>query len=194
MELHKSHQLPFPVFFFCARNVAEPERANPEAILRCLVRQVSDLPGGPPLHETLEKRFEQRRVAGEMSALEARDIIIDAIQPRPMTYIIVDALDECDHANREILIDALKDIVSQSQSLVKVFVTSRTSHADIRVAMDGFPALYIDASRNQEDISRFVVSEVDNAIKKKKLLTTENVSTDLREQIIRSLCDGASGM
>jgi hypothetical protein len=194
MKIHESHQAPYPVFFFCSRNVAEPERASPEEILRSLVRQVSDLPGGPPLHQSLEKHFERRRVAGEISSDEAIEIIIDTIQKRPLTYIIVDALDECDYQGRDVLIDALKDIVAQSQSLVKVFVTSRTSPADIRIAMAGFPALYIDASRNKEDIRRFVISEVDGAIKKKKLLPFETVSAELRQQVIDSLCDGASGM
>jgi hypothetical protein len=194
MKLHESHQTPYPVFFFCSRNVAEPERASPEEVLRSLVRQVSDLPGGPPLHQSLEKRFERRRVAGEISSDEAIEIIIATIQKRSLTYIIVDALDECDNESRGILIDTLKHIVAQSRSLVKVFVTSRTSPADIRVAMSGFPALLIDASRNMEDIRRFVVSEVDSAIKKKKLLPSETVTAELRQQIIRSLCDGASGM
>jgi hypothetical protein len=194
MELHETKNTPYPVFFFCSRNAAEPERANPDEILRCLARQVSDLPGGPPLHQTLEKRFARRRVAGEMSSAEASEIIIDTIRARPLTYIIVDALDECDPEARKILIDKLKDVVSQSQSLVKVLVTSRPSQADINNAMEELPALYINASRNQEDIRCFVISEVNNAIKKRRFLPTWTVSAKLRQQIIDSLCNGASGM
>nr|POF13582.1 vegetative incompatibility protein het-e-1 [Quercus suber] len=175
-------------------NVAEPERADPEPILRCLMRQASDLPGGPLLHPKLEERFRKRRIAGDVSAREATDIIVDTIKDRPVTYIVVDALDECDRQKRDILIDALKIILAQSASLVKIFVTSRENHQDITWAMNGYPALCIDASRNQADINRFVAESVQKAIENRKLLPTEKVSPDLKQRIEQSLCSGAARM
>lgn len=83
-----------------------------------------------------------------MSANEASEIIINTIESRPITYIMIDALDECDRQKRDILIDALKVILTHSNSLVKIVVTSRDNHYDIVLAMDGCSALCIDASRN----------------------------------------------
>ena len=128
IRVHEEQQGSYPIYFFCSRNTAEPERADPEHILRSLMRQTSDLPGGPPLHHTLKDRYDKRRVKGDVSAEEACSIIIDTIESRPITYIVIDALDECDRRKREILLDALKTILTKSKSLVKIFVTSRDNH------------------------------------------------------------------
>lgn len=182
------------MYFFCSRNIAEPERADPEHILRCLMRQASDLPGGPPLHAKLKERFDKRRTAGDLSVKETIGIIVDTISDRPLTYIIIDALDECNRQKRDTLVDALKTILAQSTSLVKIFVTSRDNHQDIILSMDGYPALCVDASRNQADIDQYVRHSVMNSIKRKKLLPTERVDKDLQRKIEESLCSGAAGM
>lgn len=194
IRAHEQQQGSYPIYFFCSRNTAELERADPEAILRSLMRQASDLPGGPPLHPTLEKRFDKRRVEGDISAEEASEILINTIEGRPITYIMIDALDECDRQKRDILVDALKLVLTQSNSLIKIFVTSRDSHQDIVWSMDGFPALCIDATRNQGDIVQYVQHSVQRAIDKRKLLPTERVTASVKQAIVDSLCNGADGM
>lgn len=169
------------------------ERADPEQILRSMMRQASDLPGGPPLHQTLKYRYSKHHVAGEVSIKEASEIIIDTIEFRSVTFILIDALDECDHEKRNELVDALKRIVTESQSLVKIFITSRDVHSDIVASMEGFPVLYMDVSRNQIDIALYVQYIVQRAISEKKLLPTGEVTKDVERRIMRSLCDGANG-
>nr|POE77558.1 ankyrin-3 [Quercus suber] len=191
---HKQQQTPYPIYFFCARNSAEPERANPEKILQSMLRQASDLPGGPPLHGRLKERFEDRRIAGDISSREATELIIDTIENRPLSYIVIDALDECDRRTRDTLTDSLKQILLSSKSLVKILVTSRDSHQDIVWSMKGFPAICIDASQNQTDVERYVRYSVRNAIERKKLLPTENVTEDLQRRIEDSLRKSAKGM
>lgn len=176
------------------RDTAEPERADPEQILRSLVRQASDLPGDPPLHPTLRERYHERRKKGDISAEEATSIIIKTIERRPVTYILIDALDECDLQRRDLLVDCLKTILSDSSSLVKIFVSSRDSQQDIAWSMRGHPALCIDASRNGADIDRYVHDSVVKAIQKKKLLPTECVDTELQNKIEDRLRKGAAGM
>lgn len=194
MEAYKQQQALNPIYFFCSRNTAEPERADPEHILRSLLRQVLDLPGGAPLHQTIKDRYDQRPVEGDVSAEEASDIIVSIIEGRPITYIVIDALDECDRRKREVLVDALKAILTQSNCLVKIFVTSRENHQDIVWSMNGYPALCIDASRNQADIVHYVQHSVQGAIDKRKLLPTEPMTADVQQAIVDSLCNGADGM
>lgn len=182
------------MYFFCSRTTAEPKRADPEQILRSLTRQVSDLFGGPPLHPSLRQTYDQQRPAGDLSAEEATRIILAAIEDRPVSYILVDALDECDRQTRDVLIDSLKDILAKSSSLVKIFVTSRDSHQDIALSMEDYPALCIDASRNRADIDHYIRHSVKSAISKRKLLPTERISKDLQEKIEDSLRSGAAGM
>ena len=158
------------------------------------MRQSSDRPGGPLIHSTLKERYDKRRTVGEVSANEATNIILNTIVGHSVTYIMVDALDECDRQRREFLIDCLKTILTKSSSVVKVFVTSRDNHQDIAWSMEGFPALYIDASRNQADIDRYVQYSVTNAVAKRKLLPTEQVTKDLQQMIENSLRESAAGM
>lgn len=155
------------------------------------MRQASDLPGGPPLHQTLKDRFDNRRVEGDVSGDEATEIIVNTIEDRLITYVVIDALDECDRQKRDILIDALKTILTQSNSLVKIFVTSRDNHQDIVWSMSGVPALCIDASRNQADVVQYVQHSVQLAVKKRKLLP---ITADVQQTIVDSLCNGADGM
>lgn len=194
VKAHEQQQGAYPMYFFCSRNTAEPERADPEQILRSLMRQASDLPGGPPLHQNLKHRFDNRRREGDVSAEEASEIIVNTIEDRSITYIVLDALDECDRQRRDTLIDALKTILTQSDSLVKIFVTSRDNHQDIVWSMKGFPALCIDASRNRADIVQYVQHSVQRAINKRKLLPTERMTADVQQAIVDSLCNGADGM
>lgn len=194
LKAYEQQRAAYPLYFFCSRNTAEPERADPEQILCSLMRQASELPGGPPLHQNLKDRFNNRRAEGDVSADEASEIIINTIESRPITYIMVDALDECDRQRREILIDALKRFLTQANSLVKIFVVSRDNHQDIVWSMKGFPALCIDASRNHTDITQYVQHSVQRAVDKRKLLPTERMTADVQNAIVDSLCNGADGM
>lgn len=194
LKAYEQQQAAYPLYFFCSRNTAEPERADPEQILRSLMRHASDLPGGPPLHQNLRDRFNNRRAECDVSADEASEIIINTIESRPITYIMVDALDECDHQRRDISIDALKRFLTQANSLVKIFVASRDNHQDIVWSMKGFPALCIDASRNHTDITQYVQHSVQRAVDERKLLPTERMTADVQNAIVDSLCNGADGM
>lgn len=53
--------------------------------------------------------------------------------------------------------------------------------------------MIVRASDNREDIERFIVSQVDQSIKNKRLLSG-NVSKELKERIIHVLIEGAQGM
>ncbi|KJX98386.1 hypothetical protein TI39_contig414g00007 [Zymoseptoria brevis] len=185
MSAHEQQSAPYPIYFFCSRNTAQPERAVPEQILRSLVRQASEPPGGA-LHSTLRARFESRRTAGEILGDEATEIIIETIKDRHMTYIVIDALDECDPQTRDVLIDALIEIPSRSTSLVKIFVTSRDTRTHITSRMNVYPAVAIDASRNQADVDLYVRRSVRTAIEKNKLLRTEKVDKDFEDKIVNS--------
>lgn len=155
---------------------------------------MSDLPGGPPLHDALKERYNKRRTAGDVSAEEAINIILQTIKDRPVTYIVIDALDECNRDTRWVLIESLEEILRRSTSLVKIFVTSRDDHQDISLSLTRYPRVRIDASRNHEDIELYVRVKVKEAISKRRLLPSEQVTEELQKKIETTLCDGANGM
>ena len=192
IDAHEQQSGPYPIYFYCSRDQAEKERSEPLQVMRCLLRQSSDLPGGPSLHSALRSRFDNRRRAGDVDLNEATDLLCQTTKDYPVTYLVVDALDEC---NRDLqdLIDALKQLLQASSSSIKIFLTSR-GRPDIFGSLNEYPNLCIDASQNQGDIELYVDIKVDQAISCKSLLRYEKVTDDLRQDIKTCLKDGANGM
>ncbi len=187
---------PCPIYFYCTRNPAEPERATPNAILRSLVRQLACSTSDETIVEPVKKLYQSRGqngfAAGPLSLEESTTLIIKLSQNRPLTTIIIDALDECDFSSRGHLLDALSRILQDSCSLVKILVSSRAD-ADIVCHFSDCPNLQIEASQNQKDIEHYVNIEVDSLINRKKLLYGK-IPEELKQTIKRVLREQAQGM
>ena len=144
------------------------------------------------MKELYKSREQNGFAAGPLTLDESTALIIELSQDRPLTTIIVDALDECDLSSRGDLLDALSGILQDSCGLVKILVSSRAD-ADIVCHFSDCLDLQIEASQNQEDIENYVNSEVESLINRKKLLRG-NVPEDLKETIARHLREQAKGM
>jgi hypothetical protein len=106
--------------------------------------------------------------------------------------IVIDAMDEADATRRHELLDGLETIIQQSSNVVKIFVSSR-DEIDIVWRLEQSPNLYVHAADNSDDIERFVITEVDVAIRSRRLLGGV-VSDNLRELIVTRLTHEAHGM
>ena len=169
---------PAPIsYFYCARNAAEPERADPDEIMRSILKQLSCSNSALPVRDPVAKAYKEAKAEAEengsepakLSVTECVGLIVNLLEGNPAT-IIIDALDECDPARRHELLTGLDNIIQQSASLAKVFVSSRDDN-DIVCRLNHSPNLFIRASDNSEDIKRFVHSEVAQCIKDKRLLS-----------------------
>ena len=178
------------------RNPAEPERASPDTILRSLVRQLACLTSDGPILEPIRELYESRErngfAAGPLTLEESTALIIQLSQERPLTTIVIDALDECDLSSRGDLLDALSRILQDSCSLVKILVSSR-ANVDIVCHFSDYLNLKIEASRNQGDIEYYINLQVHNLIDRKKLLYGK-ISEELKQTIKRVLREQAQGM
>lgn len=187
---------PCPIYFYCTRSPAEPERATPDTILRSLVRQLACSPSDGPILEPVRALYKYREkigfAAGPLTLEESTALIIKLSAGRPLTTIIIDALDECDLSSRGDLLDALSRILQASRGLVKILVSSR-ANADIVCHFSDCLSIQIDASQNQDDIECYVDFEVEDLIERKKLLYG-NVSIELKQIIQSVLREQAQGM
>lgn len=120
-------------YFHCSNNPAEPERADYESIIRCLVKQGSS--GGTPSKPRMIPRYVVRAFkAAEVNGFASRHLSVEdscammsmyAIDRRRMV-IFIDALDECGNEERDKIMEALSLIVERSGSaLVKLLISSR---------------------------------------------------------------------
>ena len=192
----KRERNPYPIYFYCTKDPVEPERATPDTIFRSLVRQLSCSTSNQTILEPVKELYKSREkngfAAGPLTLDESTALIIELSQDRPLTIIIIDALDECDLSSRGDLLDALSRILQDSCGLVKILVSSRAA-ADIVCYFSDCLNLQIEASQNQEDIESYVNSEVEYLINRKKLLRG-NIPEDLKATIARYLREQAKGM
>jgi len=182
-------------YFYCNRN--EPKRQNSEIILRTIIQQLSVRGSTGSLPRCVMAKYKERNKDGIESGppgfKDCLSLLIELLDIRSRTTIVIDGLDEIDSKmQRQDFLQALKQIVNLSSSLVKLFVSSRDD-TDITLALDSVPNLYIHAKDNKDDIERFIKQEVEKSIEQKKLLRGE-VSNELRERIVEALIDKASGM
>ncbi|KAL8934772.1 MAG: hypothetical protein Q9216_005740 [Gyalolechia sp. 2 TL-2023] len=186
-------------YFYCARDAAELQRADPDEIMRAVLKQIAYFDTSKPINRAVFREYDKRRRDAEEDGLdplqfsfsECKDMILQVTDQLPVV-IVIDALDECNPMRRYALIQALLDIVQQSSSLVKIMVSSRDD-ADIVFRLNHCPNVYIRPEDNGEDLAKYIDHELEQAISEQRLLKGR-VPAFLKERIQRELKGGAHGM
>lgn len=186
-------------YFYCTRGEAEIARADPDEIMRAALKQLACFDASQPIHAAVLHEYNKRqRDADEdgsdpskLSLQDCKELVFKIADQIPIV-VIIDALDECDPLRRHELLQALRDIVQKSNSLVKVMVSSRND-SDIVCRLSSVPNVHISSDDNGEDVDRFVKHELDKAIDEQRLLQGR-VSASLRQRILESLRSRAHGM
>jgi hypothetical protein len=186
-------------YFYCLRSAQEKERADPDFILRAILKQLSCTKLDIPIRELVVEAYEEKKEDADengceplrLNLKETTDLIINLLKTNPAT-IIIDALDECDNERRPELLKALDRIIDESSSIAKVLVSSRDDN-NIVCHLDRSPNIFIEAEDNSDDIKRFTQREVARSIDD-KLLLSGKVSAELEKQITDTLIDRAQGM
>jgi hypothetical protein len=188
---------PLLAYFYCSRDTAEPERAEPDQVLRSILEQLSCSDVDDPVRQSavLAYRERKRKARGQkpekLSLEESADVILQIVEDNP-AIIVIDALDECDPIRRQDLMLSLRHIIRESASVVKIFISSRDDK-DIVTRMAGASEVYIKADDNSKDIEAFCTIQVGRAIREHRILNGE-VSSSLKDEITQTLISKASGM
>ena len=110
------------------------------------------------------------------------------------TYLVIDALDECEEAEREELVLALKSHTALKSYVLKVFVTSR-DEKDLARMFSKTSDFRIDADDTALDIRPFVETKVETYINNGNILGGKgNVTPELRKDLVDTLVSKADGM
>lgn len=187
-------------FFYCARNVSETERSDPDEIMRSILKQLCCTKVDMPIREPLASRYKELKEESDddgvdeppkLTSNECLNLIISFLESSP-GIIVLDAMDECDPAQRHELLLAFNKIIQKSASCVKIFVSSRDD-GDIVCRLDKSPNIYIKIKDNHKDVERFVLSEVERSIVEKRLLGG-SVTKVLKTRIMNVLIAKSQGM
>ena len=115
------------------------------------------------------------------------DWLLKMVNTYPKTTIVLDALDECDEGNRAKLMNALDNLIKQSQRPLKIFISSRPD-ADIERWLRDLPSIAMKERDTRHDISIYIDQEI---MKHPKWNTMEST---LQEEIIWTLSCKSHGM
>lgn len=181
-------------YVYCTRSTSEPQRAESEHILRSILRQLACARPGLPIRDPVLQKWQDLQEEGfdlrQLTVAETQSLILELLDGSSTT-VVIDALDECDPKSRFEILETLEKLLSSTNSLVKILVSSRDPRVLSR--LKSYSVSCIDASHNTEDIERFVEFEVTKSIEQGRLLGG-SVSSELKSKIIATLKSGAQGM
>jgi ankyrin repeat protein len=174
-------------FFYCKRD--DPPRDQPLAVLQSFVRQLSTTASHPEsMQIELQQSCERARENGTNFRLEqCKQHILKSLNIYPRTTLFIDAVDECEPGLRYELIQALKMFMSESRRVVRIFISSRPD-PKIQYQLKSSPNIGIRAEDSQEDIQKFLNTELD------KLAQSEPLFESLKLEIITKLLERCQGM
>ena len=188
---HGSSQV---LFFYC--NYKEQSRREANGISRALLKQISR--EATAIDSELASLYDRAQSKGfnatSIDASSTNTLFRRALSIFQATYVVVDALDECEEAERKELVMALKNHVALKQCVVKVFVTSR-DEKDLARMFSGTSDFRINADDTALDIRPFVGMKVDECIDNGEILGSKrNVTIELRQDLVDTLVSKADGM
>ncbi|CZR51288.1 uncharacterized protein PAC_01163 [Phialocephala subalpina] len=186
---------PRPAFVFCSRNPAEHSRSDSGSIISSIARQISNLNPSADLLPPVVQRYEEEEEeqGGSPSRLdvdEMQKLVLELVNLRPMTVIIIDALDECSHEVRRIVLDFILCTIENASSLIKFFVSSRYQ-ADIFFRLQNSQAIEISSTGNSADIKAFVEWKIYGLIASGLLLRESQERPELHKQIVKTVTSDA---
>jgi len=168
--------------------------------MRSIVRQLGAR-GIPDktIHSTIVNEYENREQVAKsdgfdvprLNVQDCIDIITEITGPNPAT-IVIDAVDEVQPETRHELVHALQQIVRDSGSVVKVFLTSRDDNHILALLPD-VSKVRITATGSRFDMELFVHHQVSLAVSSRRLLGGD-VSSELQHDLSQVLLDGAGEM
>ena len=181
-------------YFYCARNSAEAFRSRADDILASLVRQLSCTKRDGQLFRPVVQRYEDALEGfaqfGDLAwtSEESVEVLLELTPFYPSVTIVIDALDEVDADDRLKLIDAFHELVSRSDTLVKVFVSSRENF-DIVSGLSEALDVRIYMYENASDIRAFISDRMS-----KNTRLASKLDFELWDKVYTALRERAQGM
>ncbi|KAB8276381.1 hypothetical protein BDV30DRAFT_224408 [Aspergillus minisclerotigenes] len=147
-------------FFYCNRE--EEQRSKSLPVLRCFVRQLAGpMSGCRSVRVSLQEAWRAANDRGSDLNIEAckRQLLL-SFNLYSKTIVVLDALDEVAISERRQLTQVLDEVVSQSTSTVKIFISSRPDE-DITLLFESKPNIQIGLKTTSR-ASSFLTTYVTN--------------------------------
>jgi hypothetical protein len=174
-------------FFFCQFDNADSLMAR--TILGALIRQCLS---ADALSQTVEAKLIKVFKGVSPGAEDLEEIFLEVARTSKAIRIVIDGLDECSRPARMVVLKLLHRLILSSESIVKVFLSSRDSMiGDIATVFDTCQQLTMDCEEARADISLYVNGIIEEKIEAGEL---EVGSVQLVQDIRNALVQESSGM
>ncbi|KAK7438353.1 hypothetical protein CaCOL14_007794 [Colletotrichum acutatum] len=175
-------------FFYC--NSSDQNRQSIQSILRSYIRQLGEVTGHPEsIHETLFNLYKRKEIKSDITLQDCETALVEMINSYSRTVLILDALDECKKDTRRHIVEFFKRLVEKTNRCLKIFIASRPEN-DIGDYLRSFQepraTITINTSDNQDDIEKFVNTEVDNF--------SVDWSPETKQAVKKELMEKSAGM
>lgn len=182
-------------YFYCAESASEPDRSDPTAILRCILRQLGEYPDPHTVNSDVWSAYDRRLSDAvnptRLNMDDCVELILAILDGNP-AYIGIDAIDEIPEESRAQVTRVLQQLVDQAANVLKVFITSR-DNSHVEAILPQVAKIRISPDLNQPDVSGYIRQRVRHVIENKRLLHGV-VPQALVNTIIQSLVAGAGEM
>jgi ankyrin repeat domain-containing protein 50 len=158
-------------------------------VLRAFIRQLSTtFRAEDSIQKRLKEYYNQCRLNASGPTMgDCKSLLLDLVNTYPRTTLILDALDECEKHKRLELIAILDHVLAEALNPVRIFISSRPD-GDIKERLRDRANIGINATDTQDDISRYVSSEI---IKHRRW---RKMPAQLQTQIVDTLQEKSQGM
>lgn len=123
---------------------------------------------------------------------ELQDLLRKRIAAFKTSYIIVDALDECEKSECKVILDVFQSIIISNISRVKILLTGRDTLGElIKTRFKSLVQVSMGCPDAQVDIASYVKEVTELRLKDGDLIVG---NVELVSEIQKALIDGAQGM
>jgi hypothetical protein len=156
-------------------------------VLRSIIRQSLKF---DDVSEEVERQLSKFEASyADIETIEA--LLRHCISRFSLLYIVIDALDEFEKEERDVLLRSLSSIISLPDSKARLFLVGRSSVSmDIRKWFPDSQEKSADCREVQGDIEAYTQETI--TVKQREQLITEDSALAL--EITNALIDGANGM
>lgn len=124
----------------------------------------------------------------ELSIPECKAALSELLRSYPRTTLVLDALDECEVGARKEIVLILRNLATDAERPVKVYITSRRE-PDIERNLGSENLIEIGTSDNKGDIEKYIEQEMTRFDEE-----WQSVSQGVREEVKRTITDQSDGM
>ncbi|KAI0898812.1 hypothetical protein F4806DRAFT_455691 [Annulohypoxylon nitens] len=174
------------VFFFFPR-FDNKSSLQAETILRSIIRQWMHQ---DHVTKDFQNAFEEAQMA-LFSPQTLQKLLHVRLSMLSSSFIIIDAVDEFDHSERQFLLDILGDIVRASSLVVKLLVVGRGFEDEVKKPFPEAQHISMDTATVSHDLEYYTRQ----CLKERLWIDQEQIADEhLLEKVCQALTKGAEGM